>query len=68
MAPANPVTRVSNGSGAVQINSVQTVAPGWCQIESEMALDLITIPALSALSPPSPPSLTHGSRVGSGSC
>ena len=53
------------------INLVQTVAPGWRQIESEMALDLITISAMSALSPPSPPSppsLTHGSRVGSGSC
>ena len=35
----NPVTRVSNGSGAVQVY----------QIESEMALDLITIPAVSAL-------------------
>ena len=31
------------------INLVQTVAPGWRQIESEMALDLITIPAVSAL-------------------
>ena len=47
----NPVTRVSNGSGAVQIciNLVKTVAPGWRQIESEMALDLNTIPAVSAL-------------------
>ena len=31
------------------INLVQTVAPGWRQIESEKALDLITIPAVSAL-------------------
>ena len=31
------------------INLVQTVAPGWRQIESEMALDLNTIPAVSAL-------------------
>ena len=31
------------------INLVQTVAPGWRQIESEMALDLIAIPAVSAL-------------------
>ena len=31
------------------INLVQTVAPGLRQIESEMALDLITIPAVSAL-------------------
>ena len=30
------------------INLVQTVAPGWRQIESEMALDLIAIPAVSA--------------------
>ena len=47
----NPDTRVSNGSGAVQIciNLVKTVAPGWRQIESEMALDMITIPAVSAL-------------------
>ena len=51
----NPVTRVSNGSGAVQIciNLVQTMAPGWRQIESEVALDLITIPAVSALARPS---------------
>ena len=31
------------------INLVQTMAPGWRQIESEVALDLITIPAVSAL-------------------
>ena len=31
------------------INLVQTVAPGWRQIESEMALDLLIIPAVSAL-------------------
>ena len=31
------------------INSVQTMAPGWRLIESEVALDLITIPAVSAL-------------------
>ena len=31
-----------------RLNLVQTVAPGWRQIESEMALDLITIPAVSA--------------------
>ena len=34
------------------INLVQTMAPGWRQIVSEVALDLITIPAVSAL--PSP--------------
>ena len=34
------------------INLVQTVAPGWRQIESEMALDLIKIPAVSALTCP----------------
>ena len=33
------------------INLVQTMAPGWRQIESEKALDLITIPAVSALGP-----------------
>ena len=32
------------------INLVQTVAPDWRQIESLMALDLIKIPAVSALS------------------
>ena len=31
------------------INLVQTMAPGWRQIVSEVALDLITIPAVSAL-------------------
>ena len=31
------------------INLVQTVAPDWRQIESLMALDLIIIPAVSAL-------------------
>ena len=31
------------------INLVQTIAPGWRQIESEVALDLITIPAVFAL-------------------
>ena len=34
------------------INLVQTMAPGWRQIESEVALDLITIPAVSALPQP----------------
>ena len=33
----------------IGINLVQTMAPGWRQIESEVALDLITIPAVSAL-------------------
>ena len=36
------------------INLVQTMAPGWRQIESEVALDLITIPAVSALGQPPP--------------
>ena len=31
------------------INLVQTMAPGWRQIVSEVALDLITIPVVSAL-------------------
>ena len=31
------------------INLFQTMAPGWRQIVSEVALDLITIPAVSAL-------------------
>ena len=31
------------------INLVQTMAPGWRQIVSEVALDLITIPGVSAL-------------------
>ena len=31
------------------INLVQTAAPDWRQIESLMALDLIKIPAISAL-------------------
>ena len=31
------------------INLVQTVAPDWRRIESLMALDLIKIPAVSAL-------------------
>ena len=31
------------------INLVQTMGPGWRQIVSEVALDLITIPAVSAL-------------------
>ena len=35
------------------INLVQTMAPGWRQIVSEVALDLITIPVVSALSDPS---------------
>ena len=34
------------------INLVQTMAPGWRQIVSEVALDLITIPAVSALPHP----------------
>ena len=34
------------------INLVQTMAPGWRQIVSEVALDLITIPAVSALGRP----------------
>ena len=34
------------------INLVQTMAPGWRQIVSEVALDLITIPAVSALHSP----------------
>ena len=34
------------------INLVQTMAPGWRQIVSEVALDLITIPVVSALGPP----------------
>ena len=34
------------------INLVQTMAPGWRQIVSEVALDLITIPAVSALITP----------------
>ena len=45
------------------INLVQTMAPGWRQIVSEVALDLITIPAVSALPPPPPAwkrKLTHG--------
>ena len=32
-----------------RLNLVQTVVPGWRQIESEMALDLNTIHAVSAL-------------------
>ena len=44
------------------INLVQTVAPGWRQIESEMALDLITIPAVSALLAPGPSWLSLPSR------
>ena len=36
------------------INLVQTMAPGWRQIVSEVALDLITIPAVSALVPVAP--------------
>ena len=32
-----------------RFNLVQTVAPDWRQIESLMALDLIKIPAVSAL-------------------
>ena len=36
------------------INLVQTMAPGWRQIVSEVALDLITIPAVSALPHPTP--------------
>ena len=35
------------------INLVQTMAPGWRQIVSEVALDLITIPVVSALVLPS---------------
>ena len=31
---------------------VQTVLPDWRQIESKMALDMITIPAVSALGTP----------------
>ena len=37
------------------INLVQTMAPGWRQIVSEVALDLITIPGVSALVPPGSP-------------
>ena len=33
------------------INLVQTVVPDWRQIELLMALDLIIIPAVSALTP-----------------
>ena len=43
------------------INLVQTMAPGWRQIVSEVALDLITIPVVSALSGTElvvPPTLT----------
>ena len=43
------------------INLVQTMAPGWRQIVSEVALDLITIPVVSALGAP-------GAQAGRGIC
>ena len=48
----NPDTRVSNGSGAVQIciNLVQAMAPIWRQwFTGDSGLSLLTIPAVSAL-------------------
>ena len=39
------------------INLVQTMAPGWRQIVSEVALDLITIPVVSALGGGAPPEM-----------
>ena len=44
------------------INLVQTMAPGWRQIVSEVALDLITIPAVSALGATASPNTSMGDK------
>ena len=48
-SPHNSESAFFLGHPVVCINLVQTMAPGWRQIVSEVALDLITIPGVSAL-------------------